>query len=262
MCGTFIKWRGAPAAPPSSPPDERLNAVEFATARLRFFPDERQSEVLLSEAKRGILNCTRQWGKSTTAAVKAVHRAYTRPGCLVLIASPTERQSAEFLRKASVFVSRIGIRPRGDGDNNASLLLPNNSRIVALPGTEATIRGFSAVSLLLIDEAARVEDSLYKALRPMLAVGDGDLWLMSTPWGKRGFFYEVWQHGGSEWMRIGVPATECPRISKQYLEEERAELGLWFRQEYMCEFVDNDASVFDRGLIEAALDGSIEPLFP
>jgi hypothetical protein len=91
-------------------------------------------------------------------------------------------------------VVRLGIVPRGDGDNETSLLFPNGSRIVGLPGTEATVRGFSAVSLLLIDEAARVEDELYKMLRPMLAVGDGDLWLMSTPCGKRGFFYDVWAH--------------------------------------------------------------------
>ena len=81
-------------------------------------------------------------------------------------------------------VRQLGIEPRGDGDNEISLLLPNGSRIVGLPGTEATVRGFSAVSLLLIDEASRVDDAMYKALRPMLAVGDGDLWLMSTPYGQ------------------------------------------------------------------------------
>ena len=67
---------------------------------------------------------------------------------------------------------------------------------------DGTVRGFSAVSMLLIDEAARVEDSMYKALRPMLAVSDGDLWLMSTPRGQQGFFYEAWEHGGAEWFRV------------------------------------------------------------
>jgi hypothetical protein len=220
-----------------------------------------QASVLGSQAKRGILNCSRQWGKSTVAAAKAVHRAFTRPGCLVLVASPGERQSAEFLRKASEMVQRAGVAPRGDGGNPISLLLPNRSRIVGLPGNEATVRGFSAVSLLLIDEAARVEDAMYKALRPMLAVGRGDLWLMSTPCGKRGFFYEVWEHGGPEWARVCVPATECPRIGKEFLEEERGALGpVWFRQEYLCEFVDNGNAVFGRDLVERALDDDLEPL--
>ena len=175
---------------------EFSDAVEFAAKKLGLAADEKQREVLLWTGKRGILNCTRQWGKSTIAAAKAVHRAYTRPGSLVLVASPTERQSAEFLRKAAAMTQNLGIKPRGDGDNAISLQYPNRSRIVGLPGTEATVRGFSAVSLLLIDEAARVEDVMYKSLRPMLAVGDGDLWLMSTPYGKRGFFYDAWQHGG------------------------------------------------------------------
>ena len=146
---------------PAEPSEADLDPVEFTRRRLLIEPDERQIEVLRSNANRGILNCSRQWGKSTTAAAKAVHRAYTRPNSLILLASPTERQSAEFLRKAADFVSRLGIRPRGDGDNTISLELPNGSRIVGLPGTEATVRGFSNVSLLLIDEAARVEDAMY-----------------------------------------------------------------------------------------------------
>ena len=85
----------------------------------------------------------------------------------------------------------LRITPRGDGDNETSLLLPNGSRIVGLPGMEATVRGFSAVSLMLIDEASRVDDAMYKALRPMLAVGQGDLWLMSTPCGKRGILLRM-----------------------------------------------------------------------
>ena len=233
---------------------------EFARHRLGFEADERQRAVLESRAKRGILNCTRQWGKSTVAAVKAVHRAWTEAGSLVLVASPTERQSGEFVRKAAEFLGKLGIRRRGDGDNAGSLVLPNGSRIVGLPGTEATVRGFSAVSLLLIDEAARVDDALYKALRPMLAVKNGDLWLMSTPWGQRGFFWEVWAHGGEQWERVSVPATECPRIGTEFLEEERVEMGsAWFAQEYLCEFVDNDSAWFGRGMVEEALSDE-EPM--
>lgn len=237
------------------------DAVDFARDRLRFEADERQAGVLRSDARRMLLACSRQWGKSTVAAVKAVHRAYSEKKSLVLVASPSVRQSGEFLRKAEEFVVRLGIRPRGDGENAQSLVFPNGSRIVGLPGTEATVRGFSAVSLMLIDEAARVDDAMYKALRPMLAVKNGDLWLMSTPYGKRGFFYEEWAHGGDRWTRVAVPATECSRISREFLEEERAELGRsWFEQEYLCEFVDNGASVFDRDVVEGALCGELETL--
>src|SRR5437868_15280516 len=123
------------------------DVIGFVTERLGFQPDERQRELLESVAKRGILNCARQWGKSMVAAIKAVHRAFSRPGSLVLVASPSERQSAEFVRKASDLAGKLGILPRGDGDNAISLLFPNGSRIVGLPSTEGKVRGYSAVSL-------------------------------------------------------------------------------------------------------------------
>src|SRR6266571_7364558 len=160
-------------------PDESFDIVEFARERLGFPPDAKQ-ELVLRGGRRGIVNCTRQWGKSTVTAAKAVHRAYTDAGSLTLVVTPCGRQSGEYLRKAEEFVRRLGIKVRGDGDNEQSILLPNESRIVGLPGNEATVRGYSAVGLLLIDEAARVRDEIYRAVRPMLAVKDGDLWLMST----------------------------------------------------------------------------------
>ena len=139
--------------------------------------------------------------------------------------------------------------------------MPNQSRIVGLPGNEATVRGFSAVSLLLVDEASRVSDELYLAIRPMLAVSGGALWLMSTPFGKKGFFYEVWTRGGPAWERVRAPATECPRISREFLEEERATMGeRWFRQEYLCEFEDTVSGVFDRDLMERAVREYVTPL--
>ncbi len=229
---------------------------------LGFEPDVRQGELLRLDARRLLLNCTRQWGKSTITAAKAVVRAQEREGSLTLVVSPSARQSGEFLRKAAAFVRRMGIRPRGDGDNEISLLFPNGSRLVGLPGTEATVRGFSAVSLMLIDEAARVSDEMYKAVRPMLAVGDGDLWLMSTPFGKRGFFWEEWTKGGALWERVAVPATQCARIMSSFLEEERRSLGeRWFRQEYLCEFLEPDDVLFRREMVERAFSDEIKPLF-
>ncbi|HYK61582.1 MAG TPA: terminase family protein [Bryobacteraceae bacterium] len=164
------------------------------------------------------------------------------------------------MAKAGELVARLGIRPRGDVKNARSLRLPNGSRIVGLPGTEGTIRGFSAAALVVIDEAARAPDSLHKAPRPMLAVSGGELWLLSTPRGKTGFFYDVWAHGGDEWERVMVRATDCARIASEFLEEERRELGeAWFLQEYMCEFVDSGVHMFDAELVERAM-GDVESL--
>jgi hypothetical protein len=88
----------------------------------------------------------------------------------------------------------------------------------------------------------------------MIAVGGGDLWLMSTPNGRRGFFWREWSEGGPLWMRVSVPATECPRIPKPFLEEERRRKGeRVFRQEYLCEFGDQEAGVFSEDSIQRAL---------
>lgn len=241
--------------------EEGTGASPWMRRNLGFDPDPAQARVVDSASRRLILNCTRQWGKSTVTAAKAVHHAHTRPGSLTLVVSPSARQSGEFVRKAEGFARKLKIRPKGDGDNEISLAFPNGSRLVGLPGNEATVRGFSAVSLLVVDEAARVSDELYLAIRPMLAVSSGALWLMSTPFGKRGFFHEVWERGGRDWERVCVPATECPRIPKEFLEEERQAMGdRWYRQEYLCEFVDSVSGVFDRDLVERAITSDILPL--
>jgi hypothetical protein len=137
----------------------------------------------------------------------------------------------------------------------------NGSRIIALPGKEATIRGFSGVSLLIVDEASRVTDELYQAIRPMLAVSGGRIVLLSTPFGKRGFFYSEWSEG-LNWQRVKITADQCPRIDKQWLESERQMIGdWWYRQEYFCEFVETNDSVFNYEDIQAAISSDIKPLF-
>ena len=251
-----------PVREPGREKDRAGNDVaEWVREKLDFKPDAAQERVLALGSQHGILNCTRQWGKSTITAAKAVHQAYTVDGSLTLVVSPSGRQSGEFVRKAEGFAQRLGIRPKGDGENEISLEFPNGSRIIGLPGNETTIRGFSAVALLLVDEASRVRDDLYRAIRPMLAVSQGALWLMSTPFGKRGFFWQAWQKGGPEWVRVRVPANECPRIARSFLEKERNEIGDHsFRQEYLCEFVDSVCGLFDRDLVERAITTEVKPL--
>ena len=115
--------------------------------------------------------------------------------------------------------------------------------------------------LLLVDEASRVSDDAYLAVRPMLATSDGALWLMSTPNGKSGFFYETWANGGPEWERILARATDCARIRPSFLNEERRVMGeRCFGQEYLCEFEDSVSCVFGKDLVDGALTDEVEPL--
>jgi hypothetical protein len=146
-------------------------------------------------------------------------------------------------------------------DTKLSLELANGSRIITLPGTEKTIRGYSNVALLLVDEATRVEDALFYAVQPMLAVSGGTIVMLSTPYGKRGEFYEAWAHGGDSWERYMVPATQVSRITPEFLAEQRRSWPEFvYRQEYLCSFEETSDQVFTEEMILGALDDTVEPL--
>ena len=237
-----------------------LDPVLFAVECSDINPDPWQREVLRTSTKKVILNCSRQAGKSTVAAIMALHRILFYDGSLVLLISPSLRQSAELFRKITNMIGTLPQPPKRVEDNKLSMELKNGSRIVSLPGEEANIRGYSKVDLIIEDEAARVSDDLYRALRPMLAVSNGNLILMSTPFGKRGHFYDVWANE-EDWLKVDIPATKCPRIDRAFLEKERKSLGdWWFRQEYMCEFVETEDQFFNYEEVMNALDTEIKPL--
>lgn len=239
---------------------QALDAALFAQA-VGLEPDPWQAEVLRSDAARMLLLCSRQSGKSTTTAVLALHTAIYHPGALVLLLSPSLRQSGELFRKVAGFYKALGDAVPSEAESALRLELANGSRIVSLPGAEQTIRGYSGVYLLVIDEAARVADELYYSVRPMLAVSRGRLIALTTPFGKRGWFYNEWT-GPGPWARVKVTAQDCPRISPAFLAEEQASLGdWWYKQEYLCEFADSTDSVFPSDLVMAALSGRVKPLF-
>lgn len=234
-----------------------LDPAEFARARLAFDPDPWQEKVLRSTAKKIILRCSRQSGKSTTTAALALHSAIHDPGSLTLLFSASLRQSRELFRKVRDFLE---IYREGEGggpplleDNKLEAKLRSGSRIVSLPAKESTIRGFSKVALAVFDEAAYIEDEVYKSARPMLAVSAGRLILLSTPCGKRGFFWEEWNNPDFE--KYHIPAGECPRISPEFLAQEEKEIGsYWCKQEYQCEFLDLVGSVFSHDKIQACVE--------
>src|SRR5215211_7437995 len=208
-----------------------LDRAEFAK-RLGLEPDPWQEDLLRSASDRVLLNCCRQSGKSTMTAVIALHRALYHPDSLILCLAPALRQSQELFAKIAGYYRDLGRPVHPQTERKLSLELDNGSRIITLPGTEKTVRGFSGVDLLLVDEAARVEDALYFAVRPMLAVSGGSLIMLSTPFGKRGVFYEEWTEGQG-WERYEVLASQCPRIPQAFLAEERESLGQWwYAQEY------------------------------
>ena len=241
---------------------QALDPVIFAKSILPFPLDKMQEKILRSNAKRLILNNHRQWGKSLISALKALHRAIYYPGSLILLLSPSLRQSSELFRKVSECCTMVEGLPEKVEDSKLFLKFSNGSRIISLPGREGTVRGYSGASLIIVDEASRVLDDLYLTIRPMLAVSDGDLLLISTPQGKRGFFYDIWKGSVKTWTKYKVTADKTLHISKEFLEEERASMPeRWYLQEYNCEFIDIEGMAFNPDLIDKMFSDDIKPIF-
>lgn len=241
-----------------------LDLDHFArSAGLEGTLDDWQEKVLDAPEQKILLNNSRQSGKSTVAALLVLRTALYQPGSLSLCVSPSLRQSGELFRKVLDFYHRLPIKVPVKAESALRLELVNGSRIVSLPGSEKTVRGYSKASLIVLDEASRIEDQLIGGLRPMQAVAKGCRFVaMSTPWGRRGFFFERWQADDPGWLKIEIPAERCPRIPQDFLLEQERELGpLLFRQEYQCQFVDDAETLFSSAIVEAAFDARVLPLF-
>lgn len=251
---------------------------------LGFTPYDWQKKALEPGIKRLILNCCRQAGKSTVIAAKAIHKAKFWNNSLILLVSPSERQSKELMQKIDTFITQ-DIEIELLQDSKGEKTFKNKSRICALPGSEKTIRGYSNPDILIIDEASRVPDEVYMTIRPMMTGGTTELIIMSTPFGKSGFFYETWERKSENWTKIevqpkdilpamlpqkhqkasyekekirrkdrGIQLYISPRHDEEFLKEEFMTMGeYWYQQEYGCKFLNPIHNVFDMNLVDRAL---------
>jgi hypothetical protein len=233
--------------------------------------DHWQSIVLESTAPRLILLGPRQIGKSTISGLLALYVALTTPEGLVLLVAPSQEQSKEQARTIRLLAARVSINTMEHAESIAPTQLsasritfPNGSRIIALPGaSEATVRGYAKPDVIVVDEASRLREETFAAIRPMLATNPtGRLLLLSTPFIRSGTFYRTWADDSPAWERIRVTTADCPRLTPEYLATERAELPIWvYLREYEGEFTDDDLQVFPTELVEAMLDANVIPLF-
>jgi len=238
----------------------KLDPVLWCQETLNLEPDPWQSEVLRSNSKRILLLCSRQAGKSFTCGLLATHTAIYQPGSLILCISPTLRQSSELLHTISRIYGTPDQPVPSTAESALKIELKNGSRIICLPGKEQNVRGYAGVSLLIIDESARVPDDMYFSLRPFLAVSRGRMVCSSTPFGKRGWYFREWTEGLG-WERHQITALQCPRITPEFLDQERKSMPqAAFDAEYMCVFGESTDSVFGYDLVAGAVSKDIEPL--
>ncbi len=234
---------------------------EWANDSFGFKLDDWQVKMLDSPAKRVALNIHRQGGKSTMSSLICLHMALFRPGSLSLIIAPALRQSQENFKKIRSFIDQLSEVPKFDESTKLSLQFETGSRILCLPGGNdgKTIRGFSRPDVIVEDEAAQCSDELHYAIMPMMATFPDCKYVMaSTPFGQRGHYYKIWTESPA-WEKYELKASDNPRISKEFLEEQRTSpMGPWYyAQEYECQFVAGETQLISHESILKAMNSDI-----
>jgi hypothetical protein len=176
--------------------------------------------------------------------------------------APSQDQSGELMMKFDEFRQAVELSSDYmDSDTKLAVRFANGNRFIARPGSAKTSRGKSAVTLLLEDEAAWVDDLLRKSVSPMLAVSGGRYIMMSTPFGKRGHFFETWMNA-KNWEKYEINADQCPRITAEFLQQELDDgmpRSFWL-QEYYNQFMDTDNQLFGFDLVKQAFSPEVKVL--
>jgi hypothetical protein len=229
-------------------------------------PHAQQVECLRNWRADHMLLWTRQGGKSTTGAVLACHNLlFPINGTLptIVICSRAERQSGELFRKARSMYGRLAYAPTLVTNSATVMETPEGGRVLAYPGSEESVRGLSAVTLLLIDEGTLVPAALRDAVSPMLSTTGGPTWAMGTARGQSGWFFDEWQDGGLDAVKSKMPWDQCEHIDRAYIEKERRRMPSWrFAQEYDCEFMDDgETQLITAATIRDAIDPEVRALW-
>lgn len=241
----------------------RLDPVLWVRDTLNVTPAPWQETFLRAPQGASILALTaRQVGKTTTAAWGVTHSMLFTPGSLSVIACPAQRQSAEAVRR--VRAALIGAGAELDSDNVYGLELKNGSRVLALPGSDDSIRGLTVDGWIVADEAARLPTNLIAALRPMRARRpEARFAMLSTAWSRTDPFWTAWASDDPSWMRLQATAdADATPFSAEFLEQERCALGEdVFKREYLGIPSGGQASPFGWELYEQATQ-TRNPLVP
>jgi phage FluMu gp28-like protein len=214
-------------------------AVLFEQA-FGFEPHPAQRDYL-RETRDTIVNKGRQIGASTAAAILAVHTALYESNVNAIIVSPSLKQSTEITTKARVALYALKVRLVQD--SSSMLRLPNGSRILSLPGTAKSVRGWTA-KLLVMDEAAYTDPETFTAARALVATG-GRIVVQSTPADEAGAFFELVSDPPDNWATFEIPSASVPTISPDFLAAERKSMSPdEYAREYECKFGKAGASLF------------------
>jgi hypothetical protein len=227
---------------------------------MKFKWDKWQQQVLEHEGNI-TLRTGRQVGKSEVISAKAIKFAYDHPGTVTMIIAASQRQSSLLFEKVRARLDLKeynGEKVYADKPTLTKICLSNGSTIYSLPAgrTGYFIRGFT-IDLLIADEAAYIPETVWTAVTPMMAVSQklrkmGWIILLSTPFGKGGYFYNSFYD--KDFKAFHISSEDCPRISKSFLTKEKRRMTKSeYRQEYQGEFTDEWNQFFTTDLIKSCM---------
>lgn len=213
--------------------------------------DKWQEEVLKTKGNICV-RAGRQVGKSTAIALKAAKYALENPKKLVMIISKTERQAGLLFSKILSNLNRLGknqILKGKDRPTKHRISLKNGTVIHSLPcgDTGFGIMGFT-IDLLIADEAAFIPEEVWNSIIPAMAITRGDIWLLSTPYVKEGYFYNCFTD--PNFTSFHVSSEDCPRKDQAFLDRQKEILTkAQYAQMYLGQFVDEIKQFFSDELI-------------
>lgn len=228
----------------------------FAIHILGIKPFPYQAEILEDDSEQIVIVAGRQSGKSMTLAIKALWTAFVKPNEDILILAPTQKQAQiiydviyGMISKSDLFKGHI------KKFTMSETIFDNESHIRCLTvGKSGTFaRGYSA-TMLIFDEAAFIPEEVFVSLEPAFAVRGKQMILSSTPYGKRGFFWQIYsQHLLNKDSKTKVhrfKSEENRILKKDFLIQERQRMTeVQFRQEYEAEFIDEVGLYFPIELV-------------
>ena len=219
--------------------------------------DKWQKAVLETEGNI-CLRSGRQVGKSTVIGIKAAKYALEKENRLIMIISKTERQAGLLFTKILYNIhlhSRREIKKGKDRPTKHLINLKNGSRIYSLPAgdTGYGIMGFT-IDLLIADEAAFIPEEVWNSIIPALAITRGEIWLLSTPFVKEGYYFNCFSD--PSFTAFHTSSEDCPRKDQPFLDRQKEILTkAQYAQMYLGQFVDELRQFFSDELIRRCCIG-------
>jgi len=194
---------------------------------------------------------SRQLGISTLAAAYSLWLMLFHKDKNVLALATTQATARNLVTKTMFMYDQLPkwLRIPALEKNKLSLRLKNGSKITAKSSNADAARS-EAVSLLLIDEAAFIDniEETFTAAQQTLATG-GQCMALSTPNGIGNWFHQTWEKaesGENSFLPIRLPWSVHPERGQEWRDQQDADLGPRMAgQECDCDFLASGDTVFE-----------------